>query len=55
MRSQGAYFEGTEASLSYVHCFLYLVSSSVNVSAFHITWLHTVNKSLAPFMMLESL
>ena len=30
---------GTEASLSYVRCFLYLVSSSVNLSIFHITWL----------------
>ena len=32
--------KGTEASLSYVQCFLYLVSSSVNVS-FYITWLDT--------------
>ena len=31
----------TEASLSYVECFLYLVSSSINVSIFHITWLDT--------------
>ena len=31
----------TEASLSYVHCFLYLVSSSLNVSICHSTWLHT--------------
>ena len=29
----------TEASLSYVQCFLYLMSSSINVSIFHITWL----------------
>ena len=38
MRSQGAYFgilKGTEASLSYVQGFLYLVSSSINVSIFH--------------------
>ena len=28
----------TEASLSHIQCFLYLVSSSVNVSIFHITW-----------------
>ena len=28
----------TEASLSYVQCFLYLVPSSINVSIFHITW-----------------
>ena len=33
--------KGTEASLSYVQCFLYLVSSSINVSIFHITWLDT--------------
>ena len=31
----------TEESLSYVLCFLYLVSSSINVSIFHITWLDT--------------
>ena len=28
--------KGTEASLSYVQCFLYLVSSLINVSIFHI-------------------
>ena len=33
--------KGTEASLSYVQCFLHLVSPSVNVSGFHITWLDT--------------
>ena len=33
--------KGTEESLSYVQCFLYLVSSSINVSIFHITWLDT--------------
>ena len=32
---------GTEASLSYVQCFLYVVSSSTNASIFHITWLDT--------------
>ena len=32
--------KGTEASLSYVQCFLYLVSS-INVSIFHSTWLET--------------
>ena len=31
----------TEASLSYVQCFLYLISSSINVSIFHSTWLDT--------------
>ena len=34
-------FKGTEASLSYVQCFLYLVSFSINVSIFHSTWLDT--------------
>ena len=33
--------KGSEASLSYVQCFLYLVSSSINASIFHITWLDT--------------
>ena len=33
--------KGTKVSLSYVQCFLYLVSSSINVSIFHITWLDT--------------
>ena len=28
-------------SLSYVQCFLYILSSSINVSIFHITWLDT--------------
>ena len=41
VRSQGACFEGIEVSMSYVQCFLYLVSSSINVSIFHITWLDT--------------
>ena len=31
--------KGTEASLSYAKCFLYLVSSSINASIFHSTWL----------------
>ena len=31
----------TETSLSCVQCFLYLVSSSINVSIFHVTWLDT--------------
>ena len=34
--------KGTEESLSYVQCFLYLVSSSVNGSIFYITWLDPV-------------
>ena len=33
--------KGTEASLSKVQCFLYHVSSSINVSIFHVTWLDT--------------
>ena len=33
--------KGIEESLPYVQCFLYLVSSSINVSIFHITWLGT--------------
>ena len=33
--------KGTEVSLSYVQCFLYLVSSLINVSIFHVTWLDT--------------
>ena len=32
------HLKGTKVSLSYVQCFLYLVSS-INVSIFHITWL----------------
>ena len=34
-------FKGTEASLFYVQFFLYLVSFSISVSIFHITWLDT--------------
>ena len=30
--------KGTKVSLSYVQCFLCLVSSSINVSIFHTTW-----------------
>ena len=33
--------KGTEMSLSYVQCFLYLVSSSTNASIFRIAWLGT--------------
>ena len=39
--SRGFITLGTEASLSCVQCFLYLVSSSVNVSIFHSMWLDT--------------
>ena len=31
--------KGTEVSLSWVQCFLYLASSSIDVSIFHVTWL----------------
>ena len=31
----------TKASSSYVQCFLYLVSSSINVFIFYIIWLDT--------------
>ena len=33
--------KGTGVSFPYIQCFLYLVSSAVNVSIFHITWLDT--------------
>ena len=33
---------GTKVSLSYVQCFLYFVSSPINVSVFHMTWLGTL-------------
>ena len=33
--------KGTEASLSCVQCFLYLVPFKINVSTFHSTWLDT--------------
>ena len=36
---KGPTLKGTEVSLSYVQCFLYLVTSSINISIFHITWL----------------
>ena len=53
VRSQGAYtLRGTEVSLSYVQCFLYLlVSSSINVSIFHITWLDTFWTDLLVFTL----
>ena len=34
--------KGTEVSLFYVQCFLYLVSSSIMPLFFHITWLDTI-------------
>ena len=41
VRSQVPTLKGSEASLSYAQCFLYLVSSSIHVSIFHVTWLDT--------------
>ena len=46
VRSQSAYFEGAEALLSYVQCFLYIVSSSINVSIFHIARVDTFGTGL---------
>ena len=39
-------WKGTEASLSYVQSFWYLVSSSVNVSIFHSSWQDTLQQAL---------
>ena len=39
VRSQGAYFEGDWGVI--VLCTMFLVSSSINVSIFYITWLYT--------------
>ena len=44
-RRQGACFEETEASLSYVQ-WMILVSSSIDVSIFHIRWLDTFRTDL---------
>ena len=41
MRAQGAYFEGDVGVIAYVQCFLYHVSSSINVPIFRIIWLGT--------------
>lgn len=38
--------EGTEVSLSYVHCFLYIVSCLRNISLFHSAWLGTFQTDL---------
>ena len=43
---------GTEAALSYVQCFLYLLSSSINVSIFYIMWLNTIWKELIQYAKL---
>ena len=41
VRSQGAYFEGDWGISVLCTTFLYLVSTSINVSIFHITWRDT--------------
>ena len=46
--------KGTEASLSYVQSFLYLVSSSINISIFHITWLNTDWTDVVHHLFLET-
>ena len=43
--------KGTGASLPSVQCFLYLVSSSIKVSIFHITWLDTFWTHLVEYMI----
>ena len=45
--------KGTETSLSYVQCFLYLVSSSINVSNFHISWLTYIYVSWFIYISLD--
>ena len=37
---------GTEVSLSSIPCFLYLVSSTINASIFHSTWMDTFRTDL---------
>ena len=41
MRSQGAYFDGDWGIIVLCSMFLYLISTSINVSVFHSTWLDT--------------
>ena len=45
--------KGTEVPLSYVQCFLYLVSSSINVSISHITWLYIFWTDLSTVLTLK--
>ena len=47
--------KGTEVSLSYVQCFLYLISSSVNVSIFHIIWLDIFCTGLVKYILTSEL
>ena len=48
VRSQGAYFEGNWGVSVLCTMFLYLVSSSIKVFIFHITWLDTFWTDLCP-------
>ena len=47
VRSQGDYFEGNWGVI--VLCTIFLVSSSINISIFHITWLDTFWRDLIFF------
>ena len=49
VRSQSAYFEGDWGVI--VLCTMFLVSSSINVSIFHITWLDTFWTDLVYFLI----
>ena len=49
VRSQGAYFEGDWGII--VLCTMFLVSSSINVSIFHITWLNTFWRDLVHYLI----
>ena len=51
MRSQVPTLKETAASLFCVHCFLYLVSSSVNVSIFHSTCLDALCTELVASLL----
>ena len=49
VRSQGAYFEWDWGII--VLCTMFLVSSSINVSIFHITWLNTFWRDLVQYLI----
>ena len=49
VKSQGAYFEGDWGII--VLCTMFLVSSSVNVSIFHVTWLDTYWRDLVLYVL----
>ena len=46
--------KATEVSLSHVPCFLYLLSSSINVSIFHNTWLNTFQTDLILYIVFST-